>query len=61
MLIFQHINISFQHVLTSAIERRIAFTCDACSKPPIIIRSHDLCASDIKRFICEIVSYREKD
>jgi hypothetical protein len=47
--------------LTSAIERKIMFISDACSKPPIIIRFHDLCASDIRRFMCEIVSYHEKD
>jgi hypothetical protein len=30
---------------------------DVCSRPPIIIRSHDLHASDIKRTMGEITSY----
>jgi len=34
---------------------------DACSRPPIIIRSHNLHAGDIKRPIGEIVSYHEKN
>jgi len=59
--IFQHVNIFFQHALTSIIEKKIMFVGDACSKPPIIIRSHDLCASDIRGFMGEIVSYQEKD
>jgi hypothetical protein len=34
---------------------------DVCSKPPIIIRSHDLHASDIRKAMGEIVSYHERD
>jgi hypothetical protein len=34
---------------------------DACSKPPIIIRSHDLHACHIKRAVGEIASYHERD
>jgi hypothetical protein len=34
---------------------------DACFRPPIIIKSHDLHASDIKGIVSEIASYHEKD
>jgi hypothetical protein len=34
---------------------------DVCSRPPIIIRSHDLHASDIRRTMGEIASYHERD
>ncbi len=34
---------------------------DVCSKPPIIIKSHDLHASDIRRAMGEIIFYHEKD
>jgi len=34
---------------------------DACSKPPIIIRCHNLHASNIKRAMGEITSYDEND
>jgi hypothetical protein len=34
---------------------------DVCSKPPIIIKSHDLHAGNIKKIVGEIVSYHEKD
>ncbi len=33
---------------------------DACSKPPITIRSHNLHACDIKRVMSEIISYHER-
>jgi hypothetical protein len=42
------------------IERKIALASDACSKPPTIIRSHDLHAGDIRRAVGEITSYHEK-
>jgi len=35
----QHVSISLQHVLTFVIERNIALAGDACSRPPITIRS----------------------
>jgi len=35
----QHVSISLQHVLTFVIERNIALVGDACSRPPITIRS----------------------
>ncbi len=34
---------------------------DVCSRPPIIIRSHNLNASDIKGVFGEIASYHEKN
>jgi len=51
----------FQHALTFAIERKIALASDVCFKPPIIIKSHDLHASDIKGVMGEIASYHERD
>ncbi len=36
-------------------------TRDACSRPPIIIRSHNLHADNIKRVVAKIASYHEKD
>ncbi len=56
----QRVNISL-YALTFAIKRKIELMSDVCSKPPIIIRSHDLHASDIKRAVGEITSYDEKD
>jgi hypothetical protein len=43
----QCVNITFQHVLASVIKRKIELTFDACSRPLVIIRSHDLHANDI--------------
>jgi hypothetical protein len=67
----QHVNIALQHVLASVIERKIALVDvierkialvdDACSRLPIIIRSHVLHASNIKGTMGEIASYHERD
>jgi len=57
----QRVNITFQCALTSIIERKIALAGDACSKPHITIRFHDLHATNIWRVVGEIISYREKD
>jgi hypothetical protein len=54
----QCVNIVFQHALASAIERKIALANDACSRPPITIRSH---ACNIRKTMGEITSYHEKD
>jgi hypothetical protein len=35
--------------------------CDACSRPPIIIRSHDLHACDIRESMGEIAFYQDMD
>jgi hypothetical protein len=43
------------------IERKIVLAVDACFRPPIIIRSHDLHVGDIKRAMGEITSYHERD
>ncbi len=34
---------------------------DDCSRPPIIIRSHDLYAGDIRGAMGEITSYHDRD
>jgi hypothetical protein len=34
---------------------------DACFKPPITIKSHDLYVNDIRGDVGEITSYHEKD
>jgi hypothetical protein len=51
----------FYHVLTYAIKRKIALAGDVCSRPPIIIRSHNLHADNIRRVVGEIISYHKKD
>jgi hypothetical protein len=56
----QHVNIAFQHVLASVTKKKIALASDACSKPPIIIRSHDLHAGDIKGAMGKIASYHKE-
>jgi len=56
-----HVNIVLQHVLISTIEKKIVLTGDACYKPPIIIRSHDLHAGNIRRVVGEITSYHKRD
>jgi hypothetical protein len=57
----QGANIAFQCVLTSPIERKIVLASDVCSRPPIIIRFHDLHAGDIRGVVGEITSYHKKD
>jgi hypothetical protein len=57
----QHVSIAFQHALTSIIERKITLVGDACSRPPIIIRFHDLHAGNIRGAVGEITSYHERD
>ncbi len=57
----QHVNIIFQHALTSAIKRKITLVGDVCSRHPITIRSHDLHACDIKKVVDEIIFYQERD
>ncbi len=34
---------------------------DACSRPPITIKSHDLHEGDIKGVVVKIASYHEKE
>jgi hypothetical protein len=51
----------FQHALISTIERKIVLTCDVCSRPPLIIKSHDSHTNDIRNVVGEIVSYHERD
>jgi hypothetical protein len=35
--------------------------CDVCSRPPIIIRSYNLHACNIRKAVGEIVSYHKRD
>jgi hypothetical protein len=56
-----HVSIAFQCALASTIERKIVLVSDACFRPSITIRSHDLHAGDIKRALSEIASYHERD
>jgi hypothetical protein len=44
----QCVNIALQHAFISAIERKIALVGDACSRPLITIRFHDLHADNIR-------------
>jgi hypothetical protein len=60
-IFIQHVSFAFQRVLTFVLQKKIMSASDACSKPPIIIRSHDLCAGDIKGAMGEIGSYQERD
>jgi hypothetical protein len=54
----QHVSIVFHCALAFLIERKIELASDACSKPPITIRSHDLHAGNIREVI---VFYHERD
>ncbi len=53
----QRVSITFQCALASIIERKIALVGDACSRPPITIRSHDLHVGNIKGVVGEITSW----
>jgi len=53
------VNIALQ--LAFAIHRKIALAGDVCSRPSIIIKSHDLHVGNIRKAMGEIVSYHEKD
>jgi hypothetical protein len=44
----QRVIIAFQCALAFAIGKKIVLIGDACSRPPITIRSHDLHLSDIR-------------
>jgi hypothetical protein len=57
----QYLSIVFQRALAFAIERKIVLASDACCRPPIIIKSYDLYASEIRGAVSEIASYCERD
>jgi hypothetical protein len=60
--VFKHcVSIILQHALTFAIERNIALVGEACSRPLIIIRSHNLHVGNIRGVVGEIASYRKRD
>jgi hypothetical protein len=49
---FKHcVSIAFQHALAFAIKKMIGLVSDACFRPPIMIRTHYLCACDIRRVV----------
>jgi hypothetical protein len=56
-----HVNIALQHALAFAIERKIVLASDACFRPPITIKSHDLHAGDIRGAMGEIASSHLRD
>ncbi len=57
----EHVNIILQRTLAYAIDKQIALVKNACSRPPITIRFHNLHAGDIKKVVGEIASYHKKD
>jgi hypothetical protein len=57
----QHGSIALQHALASIIERKIVLASDACSKPPITIKFHNLHVGGIKGAMSEITTYHERD
>jgi hypothetical protein len=57
----QSVSITLQHALAFAIERKITLVGDVCYRPPIISRSHNLHANNIRRVVGEIASYHKKD
>ncbi len=56
----EHVNITFQYALIFVIKRKIKLMSDACSKPPITIRSHNLHVGDIRRLVGDIASYHHE-
>jgi hypothetical protein len=57
----QCVSIALWCLLTSVIETKITLAGDTYSRPPIIIRSHDLHAGNIKGVMGEITSYHKRD
>ncbi len=57
----QNVSIALQHVLASVINKKIVLACDFYSRPPIIIKSHDLHVDDIRGAMGEIASYYKRD
>jgi len=42
-----------------ALKKKSVLASDACSRPPITSKSHDLHASGIRKAVSEIASYQE--
>jgi hypothetical protein len=57
----QHVSITLQHALSSTMDRKIALAENVCSRPPIIIKCHNLHVGNIRRVVSEIISYHERD
>ncbi len=51
----------FFNLLQPLLKKKIELARDACSIPPIIIKSHDLHVNDIRGVVHEISSYHMKD
>jgi hypothetical protein len=57
----QSVSIALQHALTLVINKKIMMACDVYSRPPIIIKSHDLHVDNIRGAMGEIASYYKRD
>jgi hypothetical protein len=57
----QRVSIILQHALASIIERKIVLVGDACSRPPITIKSNNFHVGDIRGAVGEIASYHKRD
>jgi hypothetical protein len=57
----QRVNIALQRALAFTIEKKIMLASDSCFRPPITIKSHDLCVGNIRRAMGEITFYHERD
>jgi hypothetical protein len=57
----QCVSIILQHALAFTIERKIMLAGDACSRPPITIKSHNLHVGDIREVVGEIAFYHKRD
>jgi hypothetical protein len=55
------VNIALQCALVSTIERKIALTGNACSRPPNTIKPQSLHVDDIRGAMDEIPSYQKRD
>jgi hypothetical protein len=51
----------FSMFYPSAIKRKIMLVGDACFRPPIIIKFHDLRVGNIRKVVGEITSYHKRD
>jgi hypothetical protein len=57
----QHVSITFQCALTLTIEKKIVLVGDACSRPLITIKFHNLLIGKIRGIVSEIASYHKRD
>jgi hypothetical protein len=57
----RYVSIALQRDLVFTIERKIVLVRNACSRPPINIRTQSLHVDDIRGVMGEIPSYHERD